>query len=116
MNRVICLLVVCLLLCGCSPQTAQREQKIYEATFLELFDTVTVIKGAAESKEAFTETVHGIRDELKTYHQLFDIYHDYDGFHNLKTVNDMAGITAVEVDRKIIDLLLDCKAYYQLTE
>lgn len=116
MKRVIFLLVVCLLLCGCAPQTAQREQKIYEATFLELFDTVTVIKGAAESKEAFTETVHGIRDELKTYHQLFDIYHDYEGINNLKTVNDMAGIAAVEVDRKIIDLLLDCKVYYQLME
>ena len=115
MKRVICLLVVCLLLCGCTPRTAQREQKIYEATFLELFDTVTVIKGAAESKEAFTETVHGIRDELKTYHQLFDIYHDYEGINNLKAVNDMAGISAVEVDRKIIDLLLDCKRYYELT-
>ena len=115
MKRAICLLVVCLLLCGCTPQTAQRAQKIYEATFLELFDTVTVIKGAAESKEAFTETVHGIRDELKTYHQLFDIYHLYEGINNLKTVNDMAGVSAVEVDQKIIDLLLDCKRYYELT-
>lgn len=115
MKRAICLLVVCLLLCGCAPQTAQREQKIYEATFLELFDTVTVIKGAAESKEVFTTVVYEIRDELQRYHQLFDIYHDYDGINNLKTVNDMAGISAVEVDRKIIDLLLDCKRYYELT-
>ena len=115
MKRAICLLIVCLLLCGCAPQTAQREQKIYEATFLELFDTVTVIKGAAESKEAITTVVYEIRDELQRYHQLFDIYHDYDGINNLKTVNDMAGISAVEVDRKIIDLLLDCKRYYELT-
>ena len=115
MKRAICLLIVCLLLCGCAPQTAQREQKIYEATFLELFDTVTVIKGAAESKEAFTTVVYEIRDELQRYHQLFDIYHDYDGINNLKTVNDMAGVSAVEVDQKIIDLLLDCKRYYELT-
>lgn len=116
MKRFISLVVICLLLSGCAAQTVQGEQKIYEATFLELFDTVTVIKGGAESKEAFTETVYAIRDELQTYHQLFDIYHDYEGIHNLKTVNDMAGQEAVKVDRKIIDLLLDCKKYYELTD
>jgi thiamine biosynthesis lipoprotein len=39
------------------------------------------------------------------YHQLYDIYNDYDGIANLKTVNDSAGIRAVKVDKRIIDLL-----------
>ena len=116
MKRAICLLVVCLLLCSCASQAVQREQKIYEATFLELFDTVTVIKGAAESKDAFTAVVYAIRDELQSFHQLFDIYHDYEGINNLKTINDHAGIAPVKVDCKIIDLLLDCKEYYRLTD
>lgn len=98
------------------PQPAQTEQKIYEATFLELFDTVTVIKSAAESKEAFSTTAYAIRDELLIYHQLFDIYLDYEGLNNLKTVNDQAGLSPVKVDRRIIDLLLDCKSYYELTD
>ena len=46
-----------------------------------------------------------IHDELLVYHQLFDIYNDYEGIQNLKTINDSAGKAAVAVDQKIIDLL-----------
>ncbi len=116
MKRILSLLLVCLLLCGCTAADVKPERKTYEATFLSLFDTVTVIKGAAETKEAFSEAAYAVHDELLQYHQLFDIYNDYDGIHNLKTVNDQAGIAPVEVDRKIIDLLLDCKTYYELSD
>ena len=115
MKRAICFLVVWLLLSGCAASGESSEKKIYEATYLTLFDTVTVIKGAAESKEVFASVTQSIHDEMYFYHQLFDIYNDYDGLNNLKTVNDMAGIAPVKVDRKIIELLLDCKEYYNLT-
>lgn len=115
MKRFLCLLLACALLCGCAAAGNETERKTYEATFLTLFDTVTVIKGAADSKEAFTEIAYAIRDELQEYHQLFDIYNDYEGTTNLKTVNDMAGQAPVKVDRRIIDLLLDCRVYYELT-
>ena len=115
MKRFLCLLLACALLCGCAAAGNETERKTYEATFLTLFDTVTVIKGAADSKEAFTEIAYAIRDELQVYHQLFDIYNDYEGITNLKTVNDMAGQAPVKVDRRIIDLLLDCRVYYELT-
>ena len=116
MKRILSLLLACLLLCGCTATDVKPERKTYEATFLSLFDTVTVIKGTAETKEAFSEAAYAVHDELLQYHQLFDIYNDYDGIHNLKTVNDHAGIAPVEVDRKIIDLLLDCKTYYELSD
>ena len=115
MKRFLCLLLACALLCGCAAAGNETERKTYEATFLTLFDTVTVIKGAADSKEAFTEIAYAIWDELQVYHQLFDIYNDYEGITNLKTVNDMAGQAPVKVDRRIIDLLLDCRVYYELT-
>lgn len=116
MKRILCVtLIAALLLSGCAGQE-QPEKKQYTATFLTLFDTVTSIVGRAESEEAFRQTAQAIHDELLVYHQLFDIYNSYDGIVNLKTINDAAGSEAVVVDQKIIDLLLDCKAYYEATD
>ena len=115
MRRLLCLLCVCcLLLTGCAgQQTAGPKQ--YNATFLDVFDTVTTIVGRADSQEAFTADAHAVHDALMEYHQLFDIYNDYKGVNNLKTINDNAGVAPVAVDQKIIDLLKDCKAYYDFT-
>lgn len=109
------ILAFVLVLTGCGGPV-QPQQSQYNATFLTLFDTVTTVVGKAESKEAFTETAQAVHDKLLVYHQLFDIYNDYEGIHNLKTVNDNAGIAPVEVDPILIDLLTDCKEYYSLTE
>lgn len=111
------LLILSLLLAlfsGCAG-IAEPQQKKYTATYLDLFDTVTTIVGYAGSEAEFEETAQAIYDELLEYHRLFDIYASYEGINNLKTVNDNAGIAPVEVDRRIIDLLLDCRSYYELT-
>lgn len=118
MKRIIVLfLILPLLFSGCVFNEAQqvRNQKQYTATFLTLFDTVTTIVGRAPSEESFQIQAQSIHDSLLVYHQLFDIYHDYEGINNLKTINDNAGIRPVQVDVKIIALLLDCREYYELT-
>ncbi len=107
-------LAICLLLTGCSIP-AEPAQKQYTATFLTLFDTVTSIVGKASSEDAFQKKAQTVHDELLVYHQLFDIYKDYEGINNLKTINDNAGIAPVKVDGKIIALLKDCKVYYTAT-
>ena len=113
MKRYLVLVLVLALLTGCAfPGSGEQ---IYEATFWDLFDTVTVVMGSAESEEAFQETAQFVHDELEHYHRLFDIYHDYDGLNNLKTVNDMAGIAPVEVGDAVIALLKDCRSYCELT-
>ena len=114
-KRIMTLVLAALMLTGCS-MPRENGETIYEVTYLTLFDTVTVIKGRAESAEAFTELSRNICNELEYYHRLFDIYHDYEDLHNLKTVNDMAGIAPVAVDDAIIDLLTDCRSYYELTD
>ena len=111
MKRFLCLLLV-LCLTGCAKAP---EQKQYTATFLTLFDTVTTVVGKAATEEEFQAKAQIVRDTLERYHQLFDIYNDYEGIANLKTVNDQAGIAPVKVDGQIIALLRDCKAYYEAT-
>ena len=113
MKRLCALvLTLSLLLSGCAG--AGKEQKQYSATFLTVFDTVTTILGRDVSEAAFTEKAQAVHDELLRYHQLFDIYNEYEGLNNLKTVNDHPG-EAVSVDKAFVDMLLDCKAYYVLT-
>ena len=115
MKRFLCIfLLAALLLTGCAGAGEVQLTK-YSATFLTLFDTVTTIVGYAENEETFKETTQAIHDELLVYHQLFDVYNDYEGVVNLKTINDTAATAPVQVDQKIMDLLTDCKAYYELT-
>ena len=108
-------LALSVLLSGCAGVAEHPVLTKYTATFLTLFDTVTTIVGFAESEEEFRVTTQAIHDELLEYHQLFDIYKDYEGLNNLKTVNDAAGQAPVAVDSRIIDLLKDCRAYYDRT-
>ena len=109
------LLVLSILLCGCASAQPQSQTQ-YTATFLTLFDTITTMVGHAESEEAFKQRAQKIHDELMVYHQLFDIYNDYEGLNNIKTINDRAGIEPVAVDSAIIQLLSDCADYYALTD
>ena len=116
MKRIFLLVLsLALVLGGCSAGPGQSGPKQYTATFLDLFDTVTTIVGYASSEDEFREKAQGVHDDLLVYHRLFDIYEEYEGTANLKTINDMAGTAPVAVDRAVIDLLLDCRTYHAAT-
>lgn len=116
MKRILILLcAMCLALSGCSAEQPDAAKQ-YTATFLTLFDTVTTIVGRAESEETFKAQAQQIHDDLLVYHQLFDIYNDYEGINNIKTVNDNAGKVPVQVDPELIALLQDCRSYCDLTD
>lgn len=109
-------LIVCLVLAlaGCGkPET--KEKTRYQAEFLELFDTMTQIIGYSDSKALFTQQANYAYDNLKTYHQLYNIYDDFKGINNIKTINDNAGKKPVKVDEKIIDLLKFSKKVYTMS-
>ena len=64
MHRPIVLLLCLMLLTGCAAPTVQTKQTIYEASFLSLFDTVTVVKGPAESKEKYDKLRADLKAEI----------------------------------------------------
>ncbi len=106
---LLVLTLISLTACG------EKELTRYQSEFIMLFDTATRIVGYAESKEEFTKHSQIIRDNLEQYHQLYDIYNDYEGINNIKTINDNAGIKPVEADKRIIDLLNFSKELYEKT-
>ena len=108
MKKAIIIFLLILTLCGCekSPFDGQKQ---YTANYFNVFDTVTTIIGFDKSEEAFKERADKLISSLEYYHKLFDIYNNYEGVSNLKTVNDNAGISPVTVDSAIIELLNDCK-------
>ena len=87
----------------------------YTASFLDVFDTRTEIVGYGTSEQEFTEQVKLLKDKLTYYHNLYDIYHNYEGINNIKTINDNAGIAPVLVDEEMIALLQYSKDIYEYT-
>lgn len=116
MARIVILIVLLGSSLGSMTACGSQPQNRYQAEFLQLFDTVTVIVGYAETEEKFQDQVTAIHDNLEEYHQLYDIYNTYPGINNIKTINEHAGGEPVEVDQKIIDLLLYAKEAYELTD
>lgn len=94
----------------------EKELSRYTATFLDVFDTRTDIVGYSTDQEMFTEQVTLLKEKLEYYHKLYDIYNDYEGVNNIKTINDNAGVAPVEVNEDIINLLLFSKEMYYETD
>jgi thiamine biosynthesis lipoprotein len=113
-KKIVAMLLAVITITGAGGCSKNKETR-YQAEFLTLFDTVTQIIAYTETKEEFSLYSQSIYDELKIYHELYDIYNSYDGINNIKTINDAAGKEPVQVDQKIIDLLKFSKEMYQKT-
>lgn len=83
--------------------------------FLELFNTLSIVIGYADSQEEFDYYRNIIYNELYRLHMLFDIYNEYPGINNIYTINKNAGIAPVEVDPEIIELIKISKEAYNIT-
>lgn len=81
------------------------------------FNTVSTIYAYSDvSEEAFAGYSKTVDETLAYYHKLFDIYYEYAGVDNIRTINKNAGKKAVRVDSALVDFLLYCKELYTLTD
>ena len=84
--------------------------------YFTFFDTVSYVYSyKGDTQKEFEERCQEVSDILNEYHALFNIYYDFEGVSNLKSVNDNAGREPVKVDRKLIDFLLYAKQLHEAT-
>ncbi len=84
--------------------------------YFSYFNTVSYIYSyAGDSEQTFENNCDGASAVLEKYHQLFDIYYEYSGVTNLRTINLNAGGEPLEVEQSLIDFLVYAKQVYQLT-
>ena len=92
----------------------QREAQV--KTYYEYFDTVCAVYSFLdESESIFEGRCKEAEAMLSYYHKLFDIYYEYDGVNNIRTINRAAGKNPVKVDKALIDFLVFAKEMYTLT-
>lgn len=103
-------------LVGCG--NADAPAKAYKTReYYRYFDTVSVVSVYKSVSSQEFETVSGIVEaELERYHRLFDIYYEYSGITNIRSINKKAGEQAVTVSEELIDFLEYCKEMFTLTQ
>jgi thiamine biosynthesis lipoprotein len=121
-KNIIKLILCAGLLAGCSStstasSTAAASTETYKNTNLDagIFDTTYAYQEAPKTDQSASNYQYSL-DQLKEYSDLYDIYNNYDGINNLKTINDNAGIAPVKVDQKIIDMLTLAKQFYTYSD
>jgi len=114
LKRTACvILAICAVLFTASCSSDDRQS--YNTSFVDLFDTAATVIAYSKDAETFASEADAFHNKLAEYNQLYDIYNDYTGVNNLKTVNENAGVAPVEVDKRIIDLLLFGKEIYGIS-
>lgn len=114
--KKLLLIIISLLISisACSNESNSGYTK-YSYEFLGTFDTVIQIMGYAKNADEFEVMAEICKDRFIELNKLYDIYHDYYGINNIKSINDNAGIKPVEVQQEIIDLLVFSKEWHGKT-
>ena len=114
----LCLCCLMSSLAACNKGVGEEKEYVTRSKTVSYvhFNTVSTISSYGDTTEEEFDSYVKIADEmLEYYHKLFDIYYEYAGINNIKTINDNAGISAVAVDEELVNFLDYCKQLYTLT-
>ena len=112
MKKIIALIflsALALMLTGCAGNK-------YTYSYYDVFDTFSSITLYCEDVKEAKSVSDELHEELLRLNNLFDIYNNYEGVNNIKTINDNAGKAPVNVDEDIISLLSEGKNAYAETD
>ena len=107
-------LTLVVLLPGCKTTPANEYSK-HKDSFFDTFNTMIQVVGYTKSEQEFDLYFDKIHTRFQELHKLYDIYNNYDGINNVKTINDNAGIQPVVVEKEILDLILFAKEWHSRT-
>ena len=114
---LILLLVISIVVLVFSIDDKEQDDKPRSSTIsTSHFNTYSAVYTYGDEDDTRIGKYRDIADEaLGYYHKLFDIYYEYAGVDNIKTINKNAGKNPVKVDRELVDFLLYCKELYTKT-
>lgn len=116
MKKLTLGLLALLVLVGCNAQKDETMKRFQKTSTTSGFDTTMILIGYAEDEATFNQYFDLMHQSFLSYHELFDKYHTYEGIHNIKSINDNAGVAPLVVDETIIDLLLEAKKYTEISD
>jgi FAD:protein FMN transferase len=113
MKKILTILLLnILILTGCTPSTSDGLNRYDQSTFDAGFDTVIRFIAYTENRADFDRYFNQLKEDFLFLNSLFDKYNEYENVNNIYTINKMAGISPVEVDPLIIDLILMSQHWY----
>ncbi len=121
MKKIVSVVLLCCVLfsfvsCSHTPSEETREQVRSRDISTVYFNTYSMLSTYGDTSDDNIEKYLKISQEvLSYYHKLFDIYYEYAGVNNIRTINKNAGKTPVKVDEEMIDFLEYCKQIYTIT-
>ena len=119
MRKIISVSIIVILVISVLGGCKTSKEKVYNKysdSFFDTFDTIVQVVGYTETEEEFNSYVKKIESRFGHLHKLYDIYNNYEGINNVKTINDNAGVKPVVVEKEIIDLIVFAKDWYERTD